>query len=455
MIRPKNIVVIGGNAAGCAAAAKAKRFNKDSTVFLFEKSNRISIGTCELPYAISGEIPDINKLIIFEPHAFAVSKGVEVKILHEVISINPRNKVVTVFDITSQTSSDYPYDRLVLATGSVTREDVGFEKDSYSNLFSLKTFQDAEKIIAYQKSERPKRAVVIGSGFVALEVIESLTVLGLEITCIEKQSSAFGFAGGEIGNIIEKIFEEKNISLFKDVNSFKFITEGTKISGVRIGSRTIESDVVFLCNGISPNTILAKKLGISLTTQGAIKVSSKMQTSDSNIYACGDCVAYKEKILGQDIYLPQASLAHSSGHIAGANAAGGNVFLKPVIRNLSVRFLDSFIIRVGLNDDECSSLQHKLFSVNTLHSNLVKVMPNSRPNYIKLVCDKTSGRIYSASLFGGHEVSGFADIISSFIQNNISAVELSQINYNYTPALSNLINPLSILGRKVEQNIQK
>ncbi len=449
MRKAGNILIIGGNAAGCAAAAKAKRVSPDSQVLLFEKSGVISTGTCELPYLLSNEVGNIKDLVFFDEKSFEAHKGVAVKIFHEVLGIDRRKKTITVKNLRTISVEEYPYDSLILSTGSVARKE-GIPADA-DNLFTLKTVDDAERIMQWLGKNSASSAVIIGAGYIALEIADALKRRGIASTMIDKEEQPLSFAGKEISALVTGLLTDKGICYKGGIKEFKLIKEQNRITGVRVGSRTIDADIVFNCTGFVPNVSLGSAARLDIGKSGGIKVSAKMLTSDPCIYAAGDCVEYREQITGQNIFLPQATLAHISGHTAGANAAGGNEFMKPVLRNISVRVFDAYFIHVGLTNAELAPISYKTVPFSVVHTSLVKVMPGSVSNFSKIVCDRNSGKILSASFLGGSEVSGFADIVAGFIRHGHPATDLADIPFNYTPSLSNFVHPLSLLGRKAEK----
>ena len=445
------ILIIGGNAAGCAAAAKAKRVSPDSEVILFERSGVISTGTCELPYLLSNEVTDSKSLVFYDEGTFERSKGVKVKARHEVVGIDRKKKSISVKNLQTLSTETFVYDSLIISSGSVSRKDGILADSTFENLFTLKTVGDADTILTYFSQKRISQAVIIGAGYIAVEIADALHKRGISSTLIDREQRIFPFAGKEISSLVTALLTDKSVGCLNSVSDFKLIRDNNRITGVRVGSRTIDADVVFNCTGFIPNVALASTAKLELGRNGGIKVSSKMHTSDPSIFAAGDCVEYKELITGQNIFLPQATLAHLSGHTAGANAAGGNEFMQPALRNISVRVIDKYFIHVGLTETELAPIAYRMVPISVVHSNLVKVMPGSASNFSKIVCDKFSGKIVSASFLGGTEVSGFADLVASFIQLGQPASALAKIAFNYTPSLSNFVHPLSLLGRKAEK----
>jgi NADPH-dependent 2,4-dienoyl-CoA reductase/sulfur reductase-like enzyme len=283
-----------------------------------------------------------------------------------------------------------------------------------------------------------------------LELCEAFTQLGLQIILIEKEELIFPSAEKEISIITKQILIDKNIDIYTGVSAPDLFYDGNKLKKIKIESRLIETDILVTSTGFSPNVTLALQSKLDIGTTGAIKVNSKLQTSDSNIYAIGDAVETVNSINNRPINIQLASAAQKMGHIAGENAASGNIHFRNYVKNISLKIFDNYFASVGLASHE---LKDERISIKTIHAtaiNKVKVMPGSGSVFGMIHFEKYSKRILGASFFGGNEVSGYADLIASFITSRRPVNELTQISYNYTPDLSPLINLLSILGRKSE-----
>ncbi len=433
------IIIIGGNAAGCAAAAKARRVNPKADVIIFEKSNFISTGTCELPYVLSGEIQDYHSLVFFTPETFLREKGVTVFTNVSITNIDRRQKTVTCCK-----GNVFPYDSLIITTGSTAN--TLQEHDLYKNIFTLKNIDDIARIMHYVSDNAPRKCLVIGSGYIGLEIAGSLLIRNCEVTLIEKKDRLFPAADEEFSEIVSALCTVNNISVYTNCE-FKLIGDGEKITAVKIGSRIIEIDMVVTALSFSPNTSLAVTHKIELGTSGGIKVNSKLQTSDPNIYAAGDVIEYPLQQIRKSELINLATLARLSGYIAGANAAGGNEYLHPVIKNSSVKIFNKYFVQTGLTETDIkkSGIAHESFSVSL--PNKVKVMPGSFLGFSKIMVEKNSGRILGAGFFGGEEVSGYGDIIAMCIWKNILLRELDDMFFNYTPPLSPFVNPLAQLSK--------
>jgi len=449
MKRQLRIIVAGGNAAGPAAAAKAKRFNPNADVILFEAGDFISTGTCEMPYVLSGEIDDYRKIIFYSPESFMNDKGVKVFVKHLVEEIDTQKKQIIVRDLIGNKILHYDYDRLILTTGSKARTLPGFTTQ-FKNVFTLKNINDLIEIDKYIKGNSVKSAIVIGSGYIGLEAVEALIKRNIMVKLIEKESRPLPGADDEIGNEILKIITNHKIDFIGNVQEIEPVIAGDKLHSVKLGEKFIETDLVLLSIGFEPDNFLARSAGIDLGRFGGIKIDQYAKTSNRFVYAAGDNVEVINAVTGRADYIPLAAHAYELGHIAGENAAGGNVKYEPFVKNISVKIFNKFFTLVGLSESEA---RHHGFNIKVLSAkarSLVPVMPGSDYVLGKVLVNLSNDKILGALFWGGKEISGYSDLISALIKLNAPVSTLAKINYNYTPPLSPFINLLSIIGKQVK-----
>ena len=451
MIIPKRIIVVGGNAAGPAAAAKAKRVNPNATVLLFEESRFISTGTCEMPYVISGEIKSYEDILFYSPGTFMNEKGVQVFIKHKVEYINRRKKTVEVNDLISNKTLEFSYDSLILTTGSLAKTVPGFNKE-LKNLFHLKNISDLVQLQDYLIKSEVKRAILIGSGYIGIETAEALTSKGIAVTIIEKESLPFPPSEKEISERVLIELQRNSVSFLGKVKQLEPIIKDNSIIAIQVDGDELNCDLVLITVGVTPNNSLAEKAKLEIGKFYGIKVDKKLRTSDSNIYAAGDNIEFVNSVTGKQDYFPFSTYAHNFGHIAGANAAGEVINADLIIKNVSIKVFDSFNATVGISSREAKENHINFHIVEAETDNLVKVMPESKKVYGKIIFNKENNRILGASFWGGKEVSGYADMVASIIYSRQTIEFLTKISYNYTPPLSPFVNLLSVLGRKALKN---
>jgi NADPH-dependent 2,4-dienoyl-CoA reductase/sulfur reductase-like enzyme len=447
MRKGDRIIIVGGNAAGPAAGAKAKRVNPDADVILFEAGNFISTGTCEIPYVLSDEIKNAEDIIFFNADEFYRKKGVKVYVNHMVEDINTREKIVKVRNLKDGTFADYNYDKLILTTGSIARKETSI-KDA-DNSFTLKDIKDLISIKGYIAANEVRNVSIIGSGYIGLETAEALVNIGCSVSLIEKAPDPFPSAEPEIQVLIKEFLGKNNIAFYSS-EEIKPIVSGNMINAININGRLVETDAVINAIGFTPNVYLAVKANLKLGTTGALKVDTRLRTSDFNIYAAGDLIEVIDFVTGRPVYIPFATYAYEHGHIAGENAAGGNASVLPVIKNAGLRIFDKYYASVGMTSNEADGSNILIESVADIQSDFASVMPGAGKVFGKLVFEKFSNRLLGASFFGGREVEGYVNVVSTLIKLKQPARILAELNYIYTPPLSPLKNLLSSLGKKIK-----
>jgi len=450
MIKPNKIIVIGGNAAGPAAAARAKRVNPNAEVILFEAGNFISTGTCEMPYVLSGEIKDHSEIVFFSPESFFRKKGVKVFIKHSVEEIDTRGNEISVRNIDDNELATFNYDTLILCTGSTARILPQFSAD-LKNVFTLKNVSDLIGVKDFINNNNVSKAVIIGSGYIGLEAAEALSKNGIKVTFLEKEDQPMPTVEKELKEEILSIINNNGIEFIGSIDDVEPVIYNGLVKSIKLGDDYIDTDLVILSVGFSPNTFLAQQAKLELGRLGGIKVDKKLTTSNSRIFAAGDNCEVINAVTGKPDYIPLATTAYTFGHIAGENAAGGKLNSEPVVKNSAVKLFDQYFTFVGLTSIEAERVGIEFNVVTVKVPNIVNVMPGSREVFGKLIFEKSDQRILGASFYGGTEVSGYADMVSSLIKLKQATDTLTKINYNYTPPLSPFINPLYLLGKKAKE----
>ncbi len=442
----KNIIVIGGNAAGPAAAAKAKRTDKNANVILFEATDFISTGTCEMPFVLGGKIEDFRKIVFFDEETFFNKKGVKVYTKHLAEVINRRERIVTVRNLRTDQTIDFKYDKLILTTGARVKK-LPFLSMGYDNLFYHKNIPDLISVKKYLSEQTVNKVLVIGAGYIGLEVADAFHKIGKEVTIVELESLPLPGAEPEIRQLALEEIKKQGVEFLGAVK-YEMITDGNKIKGIKAEGRILNFDLVISSIGFAPNSVLAETSGLELGRFGGIKVDKKQKTSDPNIFAAGDNTEIINAITGKSEYFPLATIAYNQSHIAGINAAGGNSFSLPVIKNVAVKIFDKAYASVGISEFQAKEHFFGSKSVSAVGYSLIHVMPESEKVFGKLVYDSESKLILGASFWGASHSAYYADVISSLIRAKAPYTILDEINFNYTPPISPFINILTILGKK-------
>lgn len=439
----RRILVIGGLAAGPSAASKAKRVNPDAEVILFEQGEYISYGICELPYYIAGIIKDRQKLIVYTPDELKEKKGVDVRIFHRVEEIVPVQKKILVQSLDKNETQEYKYDKLILAIGSASRR-LSLDGEDARNVFFVKSLVDGYKIKEFIEQEHPRKAIIIGGGYIGMEIAEALTCQGIETTILHR--SELPMAGLEletrqavkeelIRHYVNFVHNTVTRSLSKDGSApYGF----SRVRQVITSKGAYETDLLILSLGVEPRVDLAKDANLALGTTGAIKVDEKQLTSNDNIYAAGDCAEIKNLVSNRSMYLPLATVGSKAAWVAGENAAGGSATFKGGIRAIAVKVFDLEVAQVGLSSEEAKNAGYGVVTEIITGSSKVAIMPDNRKITIKIILDKKSKRLLGANVFGADGAVHRANVLAVAIQHKLTVDQVSQLDLAYAPPFSPL-----------------
>ncbi len=441
MSKNLRILVVGGVAAGPAAAARAARVNPDATVVLYEKSQYISYGTCDLPYFISGEITDADALIMYSPSQFQQEKNVQVHTHQLVEKIRPVQRKIQARDLSTNTLYEDQYDRLILATGSTAIQPFP-ELNACPNLFTLKTLGDAKRLKNYLTAYQPRHAVILGAGFIGLEMTEALRRIGLQVTLLHRDEwPAPGFEP-EIRQLLAKKMSDMGVTCLGNSEVTGFLTDAGRIGVVQTLTASHKADLVLLAWGFAPNTALAKTAGIRLGTSGGIIVDEHLRTSCDGIYACGDCVELKHRLTNRPVWLPLASIAAKTARVAADNAAGRRAVYKGTVGTLGFRFFDLEVARTGLDSAAAGQAGFTPISRTIDSRSHVPLLPGAEKITVTLLADRHSGQLLGGNIIGKAGAALRINPIAIALQQKMTVADFAQADLIYTPPFAPLWDPL-------------
>lgn len=435
------IIIIGAQAAGASAAAKAKRRDPNATICIYEKSDIVSFGACGLPYFIGNHFGDENEMISRTPEQFA-KDGIEIKTLHEVIAIDPNLKKVTVKDIKNNNCFDDDYDKLLIAVGAIPIIPP-LENRQLENIFTLRDMYDG---LAIKKAlNQNTNVVVIGAGYIGLEITESLVKLNKNVKLIQLDDRVLTDAfDPELTEIIEENLKQHcDLNLQEQVQGF----EGEqKVTHVITDKAKYPADIVIIATGVKPNSEVYKHLNIETLSNGAIVVDNYGQTNIADIYAAGDCVALHHRVSQSMTYIPLATGANKLGKIVGDNLAGGNNQFPGTLGTSALRVFDIEAGRTGLTEQQAikTGIPYKT----------VVVKDKNHSNYVEGQTSVTAKLIYHAEtriLLGGQIAGGSGAVLrtnslATAIWANMKIDELAMMDFLYAPPFSRPWDILNIAG---------
>ena len=448
----RRILVIGGLAAGPSAASKAKRTDPNAEVILFEQGEHISYGICEIPYYIAGEVAE-NKLVVNTPQQLREKRGVEARILHRVEEILPTKKKIIVRDLKAGRSTEESFDRLIIATGSRPGE-VTVKGSDARNIFTVKSLEESFQINGYIEAEKPKRAVIIGGGYIGMEMADALRARKLDVTILHMFSLPMNGLERETRERVRQELESNGVQFIGPATTEGFVVDSSQRATHVVTNRgTFETDIVIVAIGVKPNSELAAKAGVRLGTSGGILTDQRQQTNFDNIYAAGDCCEVKNLVNNKSMFIPLATIASKQGWVAGENAAGGKAIFRGAIRAIAVRVFGLEVARVGLSVEEAKASGFDVATETISAYSKVAMMPGSGKIWITAIADKRTKRLLGANMWGKDGAVLRANTFAVAIQHKITIEEMQQWDLAYSPPFTPLWDPILVaaneLGKKL------
>lgn len=447
----EKIIVIGGDAAGMSAASKAKRENPDLDVIVFEKQEYVSFGLCGLPYYVSGEVEELDDLIAVSSEEFREKRDINVRTNNEVLDIDSEEKTVLVKDESGE-KFEGSYDKLLIATGAQAKVP-SLDNIDLENIFTLHWLEDGKEIKNYVKENEPEKVVLTG-GYIGLEMAESFTELGIDVTVVAKHEEILPMVDKEIGERLEEKLESENVKLMKNSPIVGFGGGGNgKVQKVMTEREEMDTDFVLLSVGVKPSSELAEKAGIKIGETGGIIVNKKMETSVEDIYAAGDCVETNHILSGKGVNIPLGDTANRQGRAAGTNMASGEVELPGVLGTAITKVFDLGIARTGLSEGEAKESEFDYISTTIEAPSRAFYYPEGREITVKMIVEEETGRLLGTQLAGEEGVSQRIDVAASLIYNETTVEEIQNLDLAYAPPYSPAWDPLQTAAKVVSSKI--
>ncbi len=446
----QTILVVGGLAAGPSAASKAKRINPDAEVILFEQGEHVSYGICEVPYYIGGTVTEFDDLNPLDPAALERSRGIKVKVGHSAEQILSTKKKLVVRDLNRDKLAEFTYDKLILAVGSISRQMTVEGKDA-KNIFRVKSLADGIAIKKFIDEKRPTRCVIVGGGYVGMELCEALVERGINVVLLHTDDYPMTGLEHETRKAVHSELVKNGVNFKQRQNVTRFVSDADNtIHSVVTETGSFECDFVILAVGVKPNSDLASKARIHLGQHHGILTDERQSTNIDSIFAAGDCCEVKNMITGKWLYIPLATYASRQGRVAGENAAGGRAVFKGAIRSIAVKVFGLEVAQVGISSSEAQENGFDFIKVQVTTDSKVAYFPGNAKIDIVAIADKRSHRLLGANIFGGPGSVLRADVLGLAMQQKMTVEELSQIDLIYSPPFSPLWDPVLILANQLK-----
>lgn len=431
------LVVVGGVAAGLSAAARARRVDPSLEIVVLERGRAVSYAACGLPYLVEGRVREARQLVVHTPEYFRKERNIDVRTGARVVSIqHPRREV------TLETGERVRYDRLILATGA--RCDISrIEGSGLPNVFTLHTLEDAERMRGFLREKKPRRAVVIGAGYIGLEAADALRRNGLQVTVLERSPNALKRDDPALTEAVRRQLERHGVELACGVEVRAIAADG--VAGVAC-------DMVVAAGGFKPNVEQAAEAGVELGRSGAIRTDDRMETSLRGVYAAGDCAETMHTVTGRPVWIPLGTTANKTGRVAGANAAGGRERFNGVAGTTILGIFGMGFATTGL-----SMAQARAEGFSPVAA---RIEAGVRPGYygggkttVELVADRATRRLLGGSAIGEDGAAGRINVIATALEAHMRVDQFEQLDLAYSPPFATVWDPLLIAAQQLMKEL--
>lgn len=434
----KRVIIVGGVAGGMSAATRLRRLNSDIEIVVLEKSGHVSYANCGLPYYVGGVIEDESALLLQTPQSLHDRFRLDVRVHSEVLEINREVKSVTVLDRESAEVYTLSYDKLILSTGAspIVPPIAGIER-----ALTLRTIEDVEAIVK-QVSKAPKNAVIIGGGFIGLEIAENFVHKGIQTTIVEASTQVLAPLDPEMAVFLERELSDNGVKLHLGVSASSISENAVQLSD----GREIPAELVISAIGVRPDTSLARGAGLVVGPKGGVSVNEVNLTNDENIYAIGDLAEKIDELDGSATLVPLANLANRHGRVVADHISGKNIRVVKTIGTAIVKVFNLTVATTGWNEKRLKSARIAYKVIHSHPNSHAGYYPDAQQMTLKLLFAPLSGEIYGAQAVGYDGVDKRIDVIATAIRGEISAPELADLELAYAPPFGSAKDPVNMLG---------
>lgn len=447
------ILIIGGVAGGASAAARLRRLDEQAEIIMFERGEYISFANCGLPYFIGGEITDREALTLQTPESFKARFRVDVRVLNEVTAIDPGNKTVTVKNLKTGETYQEAYDKLILSPGAEPARP-GIPGSGSERVFTLRNIPDTYRIKDYVDKANVRSALIVGGGYIGIEMAENLHAAGLDVTIAEYSDHVIAPLDYDMACDVHNHIRSKGVNLILNDGVKEILEKGDRLK-VLLGSGEIITDMVIMSVGVRPEGSLAASAGLTVNKRGAIAVNTRMQTSDSDIYAVGDAVEIKDFITGEAGFVPLAGPANKQGRIAADNICGIGSTYKGTQGTGILKCFDLTVAMTGINETKAKQLHlnyEKSFTYSASHASYY---PGAVNMSIEIIFDKDNGKLLGAQVVGFEGADKRLDVLATAIRAGMTVYDLGELELAYAPPFSSAKDPVNMAGFVAENILTK
>ena len=451
----QRLVVVGGDAAAMSAASAARRLRgpDDLEIVAFERGSYTSYSACGIPYFIGNDVDDLDALIARTPEQFAHNHAIEARIRHEVMTIDLDRRAVLARDLDTGDETWEAFDQLMIATGAVPIRPPlpGIEA---TGIFGVQTLDDGLAVRAALEAEPPRSAVVVGAGYIGLELAEALCARGIPVTVIQRGRTPMDTLDPDMGGMLVEAMRRFTMTLRLEETVTGFEIDGGRVRAVVTDQGTVPADLVILGLGVRPNSELAAAAGIPLGPTGAIAVDQRLRTRVAGVWAAGDCVEKFHRVSRRPVTIALGTHANKEGRTAGINLGGGYATFPGVLGTAVTKICDVEVGRTGLGEAEAEAAGFETVSVSVDSTTRAGYYPGARQIRTKLVAERGSGRLLGAQIVGQEGAAKRIDVLATALWHETTVSELLNVDLSYAPPFSPVWDPVLIAARKAWQRVE-
>ncbi|MGY1595144.1 FAD-dependent oxidoreductase [Geodermatophilus sp. SYSU D00708] len=450
----KRVVVVGGDAAGGSAASQAKKRQRDLDVVMFERGRATSYSACGIPYWISDAVDSEAELIARTPEQHRAA-GIDVRMRTEVVGIDLDRRVVHWRDLDGGGEGTEGFDELVYATGSVPMRPPVPGIDA-PGVYGVQVLDDGVALRAELESGDVRRVVVVGGGYIGLEIAEACRIRGLEVTVVDRSATPVGTFDPDVGQFIADAVRREGIELVLSdpVAAIEVDRTGRARAVVTAGGKELPADLVVLGLGVRPAVRLAEEAGIPLGVSGGVAVDVRMHTRAEGVWAAGDCVESRHRLTGQPIVVALGTHANKQGRVAGINIGGGYATFPGVIGTAITRICDLEVARTGLSEAEAAAAGYSFVTASVDSTTKAGYFPGAQPIRVKMIAERRSGQLLGAQVVGREAAAKRIDALAICIWNEMGVDQVLSLDLAYAPPFSPVWDPVLIAARKAFEAVE-
>ena len=440
-------MVIGGDAAGMSAASQVRRRQPDREVVVLEKGNWTSYSACGIPYHVSGAVETLDELVARTPKEFRDRYRIDVRMHHEALSIDVSAGKVEVHDHDHDRTINIGYDDLVIATGATPLRPSlpGIDGDC---IFGVQTLDDAELLLDYARTSKCRDVVVVGAGYIGLEMAEAFLAWGATVTVVDTADQVMQTLDADMARRVADGMRRRGIR----VRLGEAVT-GFEPGAVLTKGGTIPADLVILGMGVSPNTGIARDAGIELGARDAITVDRRQQTSADGVWAAGDCATSFHRVSQRTVHIALGTVANKQGRVAGVNIGGGHASFAGVVGTAITKVCELEIARTGLTTTEADDAGFAHVAVTIESTSKASYFPGARPLALKMVAEQGSGRVLGAQIVGGDGAAKRIDTVATALTAGMTVHDVVDLDLAYAPPFSSVWDPVAVAAREAARAV--